>query len=50
MVLTASNAMEYAYEGEELHGQGSPSVFTAALVRGLRTGEADLDERPAGIR
>ena len=43
VVLTASNAMEYAYEGDELHGQGSPSVFTAALVRGLRTGEADLD-------
>jgi uncharacterized caspase-like protein len=43
VVLTASNAMEYSYEGDELHGQGSPSVFTAALVRGLRTGEADLD-------
>ena len=28
----------------------SPSVFTAALVRGLRTGEADLRRRPAGIR
>jgi hypothetical protein len=43
VVLTASNAMEYSYEGDELHGQGSPSVFTAAVVRGLRTGEADAD-------
>jgi uncharacterized caspase-like protein len=43
VVLTASNAMEYAYEGDELRGHGSPSVFTAAVVRGLRTGEADTD-------
>src|SRR6476661_6169574 len=41
IVLTASSAMEYSFEGGELTGQGSPSVFTSALVRGLATGEAD---------
>jgi hypothetical protein len=42
-IITASNAMEYAYEGDELKGQGRPSVFTEAVVEGLRSGEADLD-------
>ena len=42
-IITASNAMEYAYEGDELKGKGRPSVFTEAVVEGLRTGEADLD-------
>ena len=44
VVLTASSATEYAFEGDavsESHGQ--PSVFTSALVRGLETGEADID-------
>jgi hypothetical protein len=36
--------MEYAYEGEELKGEGRPSVFTEAVVEGLRTGKADLDQ------
>jgi hypothetical protein len=43
-IITASNAMEYAYEGEQLKGRGRPSVFTEAVVEGLRTGEADLDQ------
>jgi caspase domain-containing protein/carbohydrate binding protein with CBM4/9 domain len=42
-IITASNSMEYAYEGEELTGEGQPSVFTEAVVEGLRTGRADLD-------
>ena len=44
-VITASNSMEYAFEGDELAEDNAPlpSVFTAALVEGLRTGEADLD-------
>ncbi|MFE2753900.1 caspase family protein [Actinosynnema sp. NPDC059335] len=43
-VLTASNAMEYAFEGEQLSlDAAAPSVFTAAVVRGLRTGAADRD-------
>jgi hypothetical protein len=43
VVLTASSAMEYSFEGDELSGAGNPSVFTSALVRGLETGEADRD-------
>jgi len=43
IVLTASSAMEYSFEGNELEGEGRPSVFTSALVRGLATGEADRD-------
>lgn len=42
-ILTASNAIEYAWEGEELLGQARPSLFTAAVVQGLETGEADRD-------
>lgn len=44
-VITASSAMEYAFEGNEvtLHGSPRPSVFTAALVEGLATGDADHD-------
>jgi len=43
-IITASNAMEYAFEGEELTGEGRPSVFTGAVVEALRTGEADRDQ------
>ena len=44
IVLTASSATEYAFEGGELtQSQASPSAFTGALVAGLETGEADLD-------
>lgn len=44
-VITASNSMEYAFEGDLLAEEhATPSVFTSALVRGLSTGEADRDE------
>jgi Caspase domain len=45
-VITASTAMEYAFEGEQLaDDQGRrPSLFTAALTEGLITGDADRDE------
>jgi WD domain, G-beta repeat len=45
-ILTASTAMEYASDGEQLNklGDVGPSVFTGVLVRGLETGEADLDQ------
>jgi uncharacterized caspase-like protein len=45
-VITASNAMEYAFEGDELTDtqELQPSVFTSALVEGLETGEADRDQ------
>ena len=46
VVITASNAMEYAFEGEQLaeDQHRRPSVFTSALVEGLATGDADRDE------
>jgi Caspase domain/WD domain, G-beta repeat len=40
-VLTASTAMQYAFEGDELKDEGvGAASFTASLVRGLETGEA----------
>jgi hypothetical protein len=47
-VITSSSELEYAYEASNnaaatVTGQSTPSVFTGALVHGLRTGEADLD-------
>src|ERR671919_674580 len=44
VVLTASDDMEYAWEGDTLSGAGQPSIFTNALVQGLETGEADRDK------
>lgn len=46
VVITASSAMEYALEGTDLTitGQPKPSLFTGALVDGLRSGEADRDQ------
>ncbi|MDQ7907606.1 caspase family protein [Phytohabitans sp. ZYX-F-186] len=44
IVLTATNATEYSFDGDVLsESDASPSVFTGALVRGLATGDADLD-------
>jgi peptide/nickel transport system substrate-binding protein len=43
-VLTASRAGEYSFEGRPLPGQAvAGSVFTAALIEGMRTGAADAD-------
>jgi hypothetical protein len=43
IVLTSSNAAEYALEGSEIEGEGQPSFFTRAIVEGLETGAADRD-------
>ncbi len=44
VVLTASRGSEYSFEGEPVPGQDIPgSVFTHALVDGVRSGAADLD-------
>ncbi len=45
-VITASSAMEYAFEGSTLVDSAlpRPSVFTSALAEGLRSGEADRDQ------
>jgi len=43
IVMTASDATQYAFEGENVQGQGVRSVFTNHLVEGLATGAADAD-------
>jgi hypothetical protein len=45
-VITASNAMEFAFEGTDLANSvaSQPSIFTGALVEGLTTGAADRDQ------
>jgi hypothetical protein len=43
VVITASNATEYSYEGDQLSGEGQPSIFTDAVVEGLESGKADRD-------
>ena len=44
VVLTASRSTEYSFEGGQASGEGVPSVFTHAVVNGLRTGDADRDK------
>ncbi|MFB7114817.1 caspase family protein [Streptomyces sp. NPDC056291] len=45
VVITSSTALQYSYETDLLSRvEGEPSVFTSAVVHGLRTGDADLDE------
>jgi hypothetical protein len=44
VIITASSAMEYAFEGDQVSGEGDASVFTTAVVRALETGEADRDQ------
>src|SRR3954469_25810799 len=43
-VLTASDATQYAFEGDDVRGSGTSSVFTHHLVEAIRSGEADLDQ------
>lgn len=45
-VITATSAMQYAFEGDRLADTSDPgpSVFTSALVEGLQTGDADRDQ------
>ncbi len=44
VVLTASSATEYAFEGDAIaQNEGEPSFFTGALVEGIESGNADLD-------
>jgi hypothetical protein len=42
-VLTATDSVQYAWEGDRVTGDSENSVFTSYLIKGLRTGEADLD-------
>jgi hypothetical protein len=43
VVLTGSRATEYSFEHGHVVGEAVSSVFTRALVEGLRSGEADRD-------
>ncbi len=43
IILTASDATQYAWEGDDLVGEAQTSVFTRHLVEGLRSGSADTD-------
>ncbi len=43
IVLTATDATQYAFEGEQVTGGGQPSVFTRHLIEGLASGAADTD-------
>jgi hypothetical protein len=43
-VITASNSIEYSYEGDQLSGEGRPSFFTDAVAEALETGKADRDQ------
>jgi uncharacterized caspase-like protein len=43
VVLTATDATQYAWEGDQFLGEASNSVFTHFLVQGLETGAADAN-------
>jgi hypothetical protein len=43
VVLTASDALQYSFEGEPIGDEAPRSVFTQAIVDGMRSGAADLD-------
>lgn len=43
VVLTASTALEFAWQEGKTEGHPQRSVFTSIVAEGLRTGEADLD-------
>jgi|KBSMisStandDraft_5_1062788.scaffolds.fasta_scaffold43174_3 hypothetical protein len=44
VVLTASDSMQYSFEGDVIKGDAQPSIFTRAIVYGLHTGQADIDK------
>ena len=43
VVLTATDATQFAWEGDQVIGQAENSLFTHYMVKGLQTGEADAD-------
>jgi AAA domain (Cdc48 subfamily)/C-terminal, D2-small domain, of ClpB protein/Caspase domain len=44
VVFTTSRDTEYSFEGDHASGEDMRSVFTYAIVNGLRTGDADRDK------
>ncbi len=43
VVLTATDATQYAWEGDQVIGEAENSVFTHYMIDGLKTGAADTD-------
>ncbi|MFD9958659.1 PQQ-binding-like beta-propeller repeat protein [Amycolatopsis sp. NPDC058986] len=43
-VLTASDSMQFSFDGDRKDGERPLSVFTGLVVEGLRTGAADRDD------
>ena len=44
IVITASNSMQYAFDGDSIRKEGSVySYFTDSMIDGLKTGNADMD-------
>ena len=43
VVLTASDATQYAWEGEQVVGDAENSLFTHYMLQGITEGEADLN-------
>jgi hypothetical protein len=44
VVLTATDATQYAWEGDQVSGEALNSLFTHYLVEGLQSGEADANK------
>ena len=43
VVMTASDSLQYSFEGDSVEGEPVNSIFTRVLVKGIETGEADHD-------
>lgn len=43
VVLTATDATQYAWEGDRIIGEAESSLFTHYMVQGLQSGEADIN-------
>jgi ABC-type glycerol-3-phosphate transport system substrate-binding protein/outer membrane protein assembly factor BamD (BamD/ComL family) len=43
VVLTASDATQYAWEGNQIIGEAVNSLFTHFIIKGIQTGEADVN-------
>jgi hypothetical protein len=44
LILTASDSLQYAIQGDEIKGESVHSIFTSAIIHGLESGKADLDQ------
>jgi uncharacterized caspase-like protein len=43
IIITASEAMQFAFDGRHIEGQTQNSAFTRHLIEGLESGKADTD-------